>query len=250
MTGGSRIRPLEKNPRFTNPLAASTSPYLKQHAHNPVFWCPWGREAIERARAENKPILLSVGYSTCYWCHVMEREVFENLSIASQMNRNFINIKIDREEHPEIDEIYMTARQMMTQEGGWPNNVFLTPGLKPFFAGGTYGPDGAYGKPAFPRLLEWLHHQWTVHEQEVRETADKVAENMKPFLVFSPEQAPSLTLPRQEAGEGTRLNSLSPKGGGLGRGPADQLFALLKDHHDDRAPAVFFRRRNFRMNVS
>src|SRR5262249_21337424 len=147
---------------------------------------------------ENKPILLSIGYSTCYWCHVMEREVFENLSIASAMNRDFINIKVDREEHPEIDEIYMVARQVMTREGGWPNNVFLTPDLKPFHAGGTYGPDDAYGKSGFPRLLEWLNYAWTTQERDVRETADKIVEAMKPYLVFSP----SLSLPRS-AGEGT-----------------------------------------------
>ncbi|MFN9109530.1 MAG: DUF255 domain-containing protein, partial [Bacteroidota bacterium] len=130
---------IERNPAFANKLVGESSLYLKQHAYNPVFWYPWGREAIERARKENKPILLSIGYSTCYWCHVMEREVFENLSIASLMNRLFINIKVDREQHPAIDELYMVARQLMTHEGGWPNNVFLTPDLQPFYAGGTYG---------------------------------------------------------------------------------------------------------------
>ncbi len=198
----------------------SSSPYLRQHAHNPVFWYPWGPQAIDRARAENKPILLSIGYSTCYWCHVMEREVFENLSIASLMNRHFINIKVDREEHPELDEIYMTARQLMTHEGGWPNNVFLTPDLKPFFAGGTYGPDDAYGKPGFPRMLEWLHYAWTTQEVQVRETADKVAEMMKPHLIFSP----PLTLP-------LRGRDVAKQ--------AQQLFALFKEHHDERSGGFF-----------
>jgi len=228
------IQPVERNPRFTNPLAGSTSPYLRQHAHNPVFWYPWGSQALERARVESKPILLSIGYSTCYWCHVMEREVFENLSIASLMNRHFINIKIDREEHPELDEIYMVARQLMTHEGGWPNNVFLTPDLKPFYAGGTYAADESYGKPAFPRLLEWLNHAWTAQESDVRKTADKITEAMQPYLVFSP----SLTLPREEAGEG-KESPLSPQGGGLGRGQAQQLFALMKEHHDGRSGGFF-----------
>lgn len=164
----------------------STSPYLKQHAHNPVFWYPWGKDAIERARTENKPILLSIGYSTCYWCHVMERDVFENLSIASLMNRTFINIKVDREEHPELDEIYMVARQLMTHEGGWPNNVFLTPDLKPFYAGGTFAAEDAYGKPSFPRLIEWLHYSWTTQEAIVRSQAEDVTKVMQPYLLYTP----------------------------------------------------------------
>lgn len=172
----------EKNPSFSNPLARSSSPYLRQHSKNPVYWYPWGEEALKRARDENKPILLSIGYSTCYWCHVMEREVFENLSIASLMNRDFINIKIDREEHPQIDEIYMTARQLMTHEGGWPNTVFLTPDLKPFYAGGTYSAREAYGKPAFPRLLEWLNNAWQTEREEVLRIAEDTTQLMKNFL--------------------------------------------------------------------
>ena len=176
---------IERNPAFTNKLVGESSLYLKQHAYNPVFWYPWGREAIERARKENKPILLSIGYSTCYWCHVMEREVFENLSIASLMNRLFINIKVDREQHPAIDELYMVARQLMTHEGGWPNNVFLTPQLQPFYAGGTYGAEDAYGKPAFPRLLEWLNYSWTTQEETVRSQAKEITKAMQPFVTYT-----------------------------------------------------------------
>ncbi|MDE3060318.1 MAG: thioredoxin domain-containing protein, partial [Pseudomonadota bacterium] len=212
------IRPLEKNPRFSNPLIGSASPYLRQHAHNPVFWYPWGKEALERARAENKPILLSIGYSTCYWCHVMEREVFENLSIASLMNRCFINVKVDREEHPEIDDIYMTARQLMTEEGGWPNNVFLTPDLKPFYAGGTYGATDDYGKPAFPRLLEWLNHAWTTQRGEVTKVADTIMSNMQQVMTLSPPQfSERIDVSAQAA----------------------QLFAELKNHHDARGGGFF-----------
>src|SRR5690606_2819355 len=116
---------------------------------------------------------LSVGYSTCYWCHVMEREVFENPAIAVLMNEHFINIKVDREEHPHIDEQYMLARQLMTRKGGWPNNVFLTPDLKPFYAGGTYGATEAYSKPSFPQLLEWLHTEWVNERGKIQEAAEE-----------------------------------------------------------------------------
>src|SRR5690348_15466012 len=119
--------------RFTNRLANETSPYLLQHAHNPVDWYPWGSEAIERARRENKPIFLSVGYSTCYWCHVMERECFENEMIADAMNTHFVNVKVDREERPDVDQLYMLAVQILTRHGGWPMSVFLTPALEPFY---------------------------------------------------------------------------------------------------------------------
>src|SRR6202140_3857049 len=117
----------------TNRLANEKSPYLLQHAHNPVDWYAWGPEAFEKARMENKPIFLSIGYSTCHWCHVMERESFENQNIAALMNKNFVCIKLDREERPEIDKIYMTAVQAISGQGGWPLNVFLTPERKPFF---------------------------------------------------------------------------------------------------------------------
>ena len=127
-----------------NRLATETSPYLLQHAHNPVDWYPWGEEAFAKAQAEDKPILLSVGYSACHWCHVMAHESFENEQIAGLMNRLFVNIKVDREERPDVDEIYMNAVQMLTGRGGWPMTVFLTPDGKPFY-GGTYFP--ARGPP-------------------------------------------------------------------------------------------------------
>lgn len=181
------MKPLERNPVFTNKLAGAPSLYLRQHAHNPVMWYPWSPEALELARAQDKPILLSVGYSSCYWCHVMEREVFENPSIAAYMNQHFINIKVDREEHPEIDEIYMVARQLLIREGGWPNNVFLTPELKPFFAGGTYAAQDMPERPAFPRLLEWLHHAWVEKRSEVEQSAMQTYELMQPLLRVRPQ---------------------------------------------------------------
>ncbi|HSJ00372.1 MAG TPA: thioredoxin domain-containing protein, partial [Patescibacteria group bacterium] len=118
-----------------NRLADQTSPYLLQHAHNPVDWYPWGTEALERAKAEDRPIFLSIGYAACHWCHVMERESFENPETAALMNEHFVSIKVDREERPDLDDVYMAAVQAMTGSGGWPMSVFLTPDLRPFFGG-------------------------------------------------------------------------------------------------------------------
>ena len=135
--------------KYTNHLGNETSPYLQQHAHNPVNWYPWGEEALNKAKEEDKPILVSIGYSACHWCHVMERESFEDEATAEIMNRHFINIKIDREERPDLDNIYMDAVQAMTGSGGWPLNVFLTPGGKPFFGGTYFPPQRAYNRPSW-----------------------------------------------------------------------------------------------------
>ncbi len=160
--------------KYTNALAGETSPYLLLHAHNPVDWYPWGPEALARAQAENKPIFLSVGYSTCYWCHVMEREVFSDPEIARLMNQWFINIKVDREERPDLDAIYMTATQLLTGGGGWPNSVFMTPDRKPFFAGTYFPPVGKYGRPGFPDVLSGLHEAWVQRPLDVEEQAEKL----------------------------------------------------------------------------
>ena len=141
-----------KKPIFTNRLINETSPYLLQHSHNPVDWYPWGREALEKARLEDKPILLSIGYSACHWCHVMEQESFENQEIAKIMNANFINIKVDREERPDLDTIYMNYVQMTTGSGGWPMTVFLTPSQIPFYAGTYFPPEDRNGRPGFKRV--------------------------------------------------------------------------------------------------
>lgn len=145
---------------FANRLAQESSPYLRLHAHNPVDWYPWGPEALARARAEDKPIFLSVGYSTCYWCHVMERESFSNPAVAAAMNRAFVNVKVDREERPDLDEIYMLATQLLTGQGGWPNSVFLTPKLEPFFAGTYFPPEDRFGRPGFSTVVASLEHAW------------------------------------------------------------------------------------------
>src|SRR5437762_13975919 len=143
-------------PAHTNRLVREKSPYLLQHAHNPVDWYPWGEEAFARARDEDKPILLSVGYSACHWCHVMEHESFENPEIAALMNRHFVSVKVDREERPDVDQIYMQSVQSMTGHGGWPMTCFLTPHGEPFYGGTYFPPVERHGLPAFPRLLQAL----------------------------------------------------------------------------------------------
>ena len=148
------------SPRHTNRLAREKSPYLLQHAHNPVDWFAWGDEAFVKARAENKPIFLSIGYSTCHWCHVMERESFETEAAAAALNRDFISIKVDREERPDVDKIYMTFVQATTGAGGWPMSVFLTPDLKPFYGGTYFPPEPRYGRPSFIQLVERIAELW------------------------------------------------------------------------------------------
>ncbi len=158
----------------TNRLASETSPYLLQHAHNPVDWYPWGEEALQRARMENKPVLVSIGYAACHWCHVMERESFEDEETARFMNEHFVNIKIDREERPDLDHIYMDAVQAMTGSGGWPLNVFLTPTGKPFYGGTYFPPRPAYNRPSWKEVLSGLARTF----REKREEVDKQAESM------------------------------------------------------------------------
>jgi uncharacterized protein len=162
----------------TNRLIQETSPYLRQHAHNPVDWHPWGPEALERARREDKPIFLSIGYSTCHWCHVMAHECFENDQIAALMNQHFINIKVDREERPDLDETYMTVVQLLTGRGGWPMSVFLAPDLKPFYAGTYFPPEDRAGMPGFPRLLMALSQSY--HEK--RDTIVKMGQELETRL--------------------------------------------------------------------
>ena len=168
-----------------NNLINEKSPYLLQHAYNPVDWYPWGEAAFTVARNENKPIFLSIGYSTCYWCHVMEREVFENEAIAEMMNSYFVNIKVDREERPDIDRVYMSALQSLTGSGGWPMSMFLTPELKPFY-GATYVPPKAkYGLPGFEELCEKIHITWLEKGDELKKASDKIISNLRPSIYFN-----------------------------------------------------------------
>jgi uncharacterized protein YyaL (SSP411 family) len=166
-------------PEHTNRLAQEKSPYLLQHAHNPVDWYPWGEEAFAKARRENKPIFLSVGYSTCHWCHVMAHESFENEDVAAVMNREFVNIKVDREERPDVDRVYMTFVQATTGGGGWPMSVWLTPGLKPF-VGGTYFPsEERFGQPAFKTVLERIAAAWKENHDKIVEQGGKIVEALR-----------------------------------------------------------------------
>lgn len=170
------------NSKKSNRLIGEKSPYLLQHAHNPVDWYPWGEEAFTKARNEDKPIFLSIGYSTCYWCHVMEREVFENESIAELMNRYVVSIKVDREERPDIDRIYMAALQAMTGSGGWPMSMFLTPDREPFF-GATYIPPSAkYGRAGFEDVLTRIHEVWKTDRKEILEAGEQIRDHIRSYL--------------------------------------------------------------------
>ena len=162
-----------------NRLAGETSPYLLQHAHNPVDWFPWGPEALAKAKSEDKPVFLSIGYSACHWCHVMERESFENPDIAAVMNERFVNIKVDREERPDLDNLYMAAIQALTGQGGWPMSVFLTPDLEPFYGGTYYPPTDSRGMPGFPRVLLSVERAWKDRRDEILTAAAEMAGQLR-----------------------------------------------------------------------
>jgi uncharacterized protein YyaL (SSP411 family) len=163
----------------TNRLIHETSPYLLQHAHNPVDWYPWSEEAFQKAKQENKPVLLSIGYSACHWCHVMERESFENEAIAGLMNQLFVSIKVDREERPDLDEIYMNAVQMMTGRGGWPMTMFLTPDKKPFYGGTYFPPEDRYGVPGFTKILRGVANAYYKQPRDVANSVSQILERLQ-----------------------------------------------------------------------
>jgi hypothetical protein len=172
--------------KHTNRLAQEKSPYLLQHAHNPVDWFAWNDDAFEKARRENKPVFLSVGYSTCHWCHVMERESFEDENIGKYLNEHFVSIKVDREERPDVDKIYMTFVQSTTG-GGWPMSVFLTPDLKPFFGGTYFPPDARYGHPSFLQLLQHIAGLWSERKSEIVASADEIHARLESAMASSTE---------------------------------------------------------------
>jgi hypothetical protein len=169
-------------PSPVNRLSGEKSPYLLQHQHNPVDWFPWGEEAFAKARRENKPIFLSIGYSTCHWCHVMERESFEEKRTAEFLNEHFVSIKVDREERPDVDKIYMTAVQALTGQGGWPLNCFLTPELKPFYGGTYFPPEPKYGHPALRQVLEQIANLWETRRGHVLETAAEFHQKLQGYM--------------------------------------------------------------------
>src|SRR5205807_10628146 len=172
-------RTMTEQATFTNRLAHETSPYLRQHAHNPVDWYPWGEEALRRARELDRPIFLSIGYSACHWCHVMEHESFEDPQVGQYLNDHFVSIKVDREERPDLDQIYMTAVQLLTQQGGWPMSMFLTPDLKPYYGGTYFPPDDRYGRPSFKRVLLARAEAWHTKSDEVLQSAGQITEHVQ-----------------------------------------------------------------------
>src|SRR5690349_21696252 len=163
-------------PAHMNRLANETSPYLLQHKHNPVDWYAWGPEAFAEAKRLDKPIFLSVGYSTIYWCHVMERQSFENPSIAAEMNKRFVNMKVDREERPDVDQLYMMAVQVLTRHGGWPMSVFLTPDLKPFYGGTYFPPTDMHGRPGFVTILRAIDDAYHNRRDDVNRSAEQLVD--------------------------------------------------------------------------
>ena len=171
---------------MSNRLAAERSPYLLQHADNPVDWYPWGQEAFDRARELDRPIFLSIGYSTCHWCHVMAHESFESQAIAEILNRDFISIKVDREERPDVDRVYMTFVQATTGSGGWPMSVWLTPDLKPFYGGTYFPPDARWGRPGFPEILREIVRVWQQERAKVQLSAENLTEQIKGLRSVSP----------------------------------------------------------------
>ena len=225
--------------KYTNRLINETSPYLLQHAHNPVDWYPWGEEALTRAKSENKPILLSIGYSACHWCHVMEHESFENEDIAALMNENFINIKVDREERPDLDQIYMNAVQMMTHHGGWPMTVFLTPEGVPFYGGTYFPPEDRYNMPGFPRVLISLAEAYRERPNDVAETAASVVKELERLSVAR-ESTELLTPELLDSAYRAVVKNYDQVHGGFGGAPkfppAMTLNFLLRTYHRTTRP--------------
>lgn len=172
----------QSNQRKSNRLIREKSPYLLQHAHQPVNWFPWGEEAFQKAKKEDKPVFLSIGYSTCHWCHVMARESFEDEEVAAILNRDFVPVKVDREERPDVDQVYMTVCQAMTGQGGWPLTIIMTPEQKPFFAG-TYLPKQTmYGRMGLIDLLKRVSMLWKEERNRADEVGDKIVHAVKSYL--------------------------------------------------------------------
>ncbi len=236
---------MDKEPpdRRPNHLIGEKSPYLLQHAYNPVDWYPWGAEALNRAHKENKLIFLSIGYSTCHWCHVMEEESFENQEVAALLNRDFICIKVDREERPDLDKIYMAAVQALTESGGWPLNVFLTPDLKPFFGGTYFPPSDKWGRAGMMTLLPKIAHLWKENPQEIVKSGDRLTE-----VIREPVSAEPLMSLRQGKIGPELLDQafreiakhFDPVYGGFGTAPkfpqGMTLSFLLRHHHRTGSP--------------
>jgi uncharacterized protein YyaL (SSP411 family) len=203
----------------TNRLANEKSPYLLQHAHNPVDWYPWGEEAFEKARRENKPIFLSIGYSTCHWCHVMERESFENGKIAELLNRDYVPVKVDREERPDVDHIYMTFVQATTGGGGWPMSVWLTPELQPFFGGTYFPPENRYGHPGFASVLTQISSAWSTGRDQILDSAEDVVKQLRQAAALDPGSTAAIDRALLDSGFFVFRRTFDTETGGFGGAP-------------------------------
>ncbi len=227
-----------------NKLINEKSPYLLQHAYNPVEWYPWGDEAFDIAKKENKPIFLSIGYSTCHWCHVMEHESFEDIQTALIMNKYFINIKLDREERPDLDRIYMTAVQAISGSGGWPMSVFLDHDLRPFFGGTYFPPEPMYGRPSFTQVLEHIHHTWINEHHKISSSAQSIADYLRQVTAPAA-NAPEVGQHTIILGRNYFIDSYDAMYGGFGDAPKfprpsvfSFLFAHYKQGNDEQAKEV------------
>ncbi|MBP7776734.1 MAG: thioredoxin domain-containing protein [Acidobacteria bacterium] len=222
-----------------NRLAAEPSPYLRQHAGNPVEWYPWGDEAFDRARREDKPIFLSIGYATCHWCHVMAQESFAEAAIGERLARDFIAIKVDREERPDVDRVYMAFVQATTGSGGWPLNVWLTPSLEPFYGGTYFPPVPAWGRPSFAEVLGEVARAWREDRDEVRTSAGRAMAHLR-AVTPAPDGAASSDLAVLEAGQEAWARGFDERRGGFGDGPKfprpSELLFLLREHARTGAP--------------
>lgn len=217
----------------TNRLIDETSPYLLQHAHNPVDWYPWGDEAFDKARAEDKPVLVSIGYSACHWCHVMEHESFEDSGVAAIMNENFVNIKVDMEERPDVDQIYMNFVQVTTGRGGWPMNVFLTPDKRPFFGGTYFPPNPRYGMPSWQQILLSISEAYRERRDEIEHSANEIVGELRRMSIV--ESGGSISTDLLDSAFASFSRNFDATHGGFGGAPkfpqAMSLEFLLRYHH-------------------
>ena len=202
-----------------NKLSTSTSPYLLQHANNPVDWHPWGEEALAKSKSENKPIFLSIGYAACHWCHVMAHESFEDAETAAFMNEHFVNIKVDREERPDLDAIYMQATVAMTGSGGWPMSVFLTPDLKPFFTGTYFPPVSRYNMPSFKDVLTGIARTWKEQQSEATRVGDEVSTHLQQALSVNIQSDSAFTQEHLDMAAKNLLDNYDWGNGGWGSAP-------------------------------
>jgi uncharacterized protein len=210
-----------------NALASETSPYLRQHAENPVDWLPWGEQALRRAVEQDKPLLVSIGYSSCHWCHVMERESFEDERTAALMNEEFICVKVDREERPDVDALYMEAVQNMTGRGGWPLNVFLTPEQLPFYGGTYFPPEPRHGMPAWTQVLQAIAESWSEQSEQIRTGGEQLRERLSGGARLTPREEP-ITVATLDAAVARLRESFDTQEGGFGGAPKFPQASVLE----------------------